>query len=108
MINPVQISIPQADGSDRYVVIEPIIEKTVDNSWRSTGEYKIYKDVIGDQTLLVTEPAEPGPVDDQLTDEQNPDYLGKFVFETGRVKHFEGQVLSVAEQAYLVIVIETY
>jgi len=36
------------------------------------------------------------------------DGTGKFVFEGGSVQHFEGQVLSVAEQAYLAVFIETY
>jgi hypothetical protein len=108
MINPVQTSIPQADGSDRYVIIEPILEKTGAQGLSSTGIFKIYKDAFGDQTHLFTEPMESdGPADD-LPDEQNPDYLGKFVFEDGSVKHFEGEVLSLAEQAYLAVFIETY
>ena len=55
-----------------------------------------------------TEPAESDDPANDLRDEQNPDYLGKFVFRDGSVSHFEGQVLSVAEQAYLVVFIETY
>jgi len=108
MINPVQTSIPQADGSGRYVIIEPILEKEGENALRSTGVFKIYKDAFGDQTHLFTEPMESDAPADDLPDEQNPDYLGKFVFEGDSVKHFEGQVLSVAEQAYLAVFIETY
>lgn len=108
MINPVQTTIPQPDGSDRYVIIEPILEKEGEHGLRSTGVFKIYKDTFGDETHLFTEPMESdGPADD-LPDEQNPDYLGKFIFENGAVQHFEGQVLSVAEQAYLAVLIETY
>jgi len=62
MINPVQISIPQADGSDSYVIIEPVIEKDDGAGFRSTGVYKIYKDAFGDETHLFTEPAELGKV----------------------------------------------
>jgi hypothetical protein len=108
MISPVQTSVPQADGSDRYVIIEPILEKEGENGLRSTGVFKIYKDAFRDETQLFTEPMESvGPVD-ELPDQQNPDYLGTFVFEDGCVKHFEGEVLSIAEQAYLAVFIETY
>lgn len=108
MINPVQTSVPQADGSDRHVIIEPILEKEGEHGLRSTGVFKIYKDAFGDETHLFTEPKESdGPADD-LPDEQNPDYLGKFVFGDGGVEHFEGGVLSLAEQAYLAVFIESY
>ncbi|NOW96102.1 hypothetical protein [Mucilaginibacter sp. SG564] len=108
MFNPVQTTIPQPDGSDRYVIIEPILEKEGEQGLRSTGVFKIYKDAFGDETHLFTDPMESdGPADD-LPDDENPDYLDRFVFENGSVQHFEGQVLSVAEQAYLVVFIETY
>lgn len=108
MINPVQISIPQADGSNRYVIIEPVLEKDDNQRLTSIGIFKIYKDAFGDETHLFTEPAENDDLTIDLPDEQNPDYLGKFIFEKGDVKHFEGQVLSVAEQAYLVVFIESH
>ncbi|GAA4328987.1 hypothetical protein GCM10023149_33340 [Mucilaginibacter gynuensis] len=108
MMHPVQTSIPQVDGSDRYVVIEPVLERDGDNGLRSTGVFKIYKDAFGDEPHLFTEPAESDGPADELPDEDKPDYPGKFLFENGRVQHFEGQVLSVAEQAYLAVFIETY
>ena len=108
MINPVQTTIPQPDGTDRQVIIEPVLQKDGDWHLQPTGVYKIYKDAFGDETHLFTEPAEFGEVNDDLTDEHNPDYLGKFVFSGGSVQHYEGQVLSVAEQAYLAVFIEDY
>lgn len=108
MMNAVQTSIPQADGSGRQVIIEPIIKKDGERGWRSTGVFKIYKDAFGNETHLFAEPAEFGEVNNDVPDEQNPDYLGTFVFENGNLKHFEGQVLSLAEQAYLAVFIETY
>jgi hypothetical protein len=108
MINPVQTNIPQADGSDRYVIIEPVLAKDGKRGLRSTGIFKIYKDVPGDETHLFSEPAENDGPSDDLPDEQNPDYIGKFVFEDGSVKHFDGQILSISEQAYLAVFIETY
>ncbi len=108
MINPVQTSIPQQDGSDRYVIIEPFLEKDGEGGLRSTGIYKIYKDAFGDETHLFTEPLETNEVDEDLPDEANPDYLGKLVFENGEIKRFEGTILSLAEQAYLAAYIESY
>lgn len=109
MINPVQINVPQEDGSDRYVIVEPVLKKEAGtHGIRETGVYKIYKDAFGDATHLFTEPAEFRETNGVLTDEQNPDYLGKFVFENGQVQHFEGEILSLAEQAYLAVFIENF
>jgi hypothetical protein len=108
MINPIQIRVPQADGSDRYVIIEPILENDAKQSLRSTGVFKIYKDASGDETHFLTESMQSDGSALALPDDKNPDYLGEFVFEEGSVKHFDGQVLSVAEPAYLAVFIETY
>lgn len=108
MINPVQTTITQADGSDLQVIIDSMLKKDSEGRFGSTGIFKIYKDAFGDETHLFTESAESdGPADDR-PDEENPDSLGKFVFENGNRQHFEGQVLSLAEQAYLAVFIETY
>jgi len=108
MINPVQTTIPQPDGSDRYVIIEPILEKDTEQRWCSTGVFKIFKDAFADETELITELRESNEENNDLPDEQNPDYLGKFVFKDGSVERFEGTVLSLAEQAYLAVFIESY
>jgi hypothetical protein len=57
---------------------------------------------------LFTNPSQSNAPADDLPDEQNPDYLGKIVFDGDGVKHFEGAVLSLAEQAYLAVFIESY
>lgn len=75
MINPIQTSLLQPDGSKRYIIIEPILTKAADGKLVSTGLYKIFKDAIGDETILFTEPKEMGEQDD-LPDSNNPDYLG--------------------------------
>lgn len=108
MINPIQTTIPQQDGSDRNVIIEPVLIKDSAGAWGTNGEYKIYKDAFGDETRLFTEPLERVGSSDDLPDEQNPDYLGKLIFKDGQVSHFEGEVLNLAEQAYLAVFIETY
>ena len=79
MLNPVQTCIGQTDGTDRYVIIEPIIAAAGEAGLHSTGVFKIYKDVYENQTHLITEPAERGDLNDDLPDEHNPDYLGKFI-----------------------------
>ena len=108
MISPVQTTIPQPDGSDRYVIIEPVLEKDSEGHFGSTGVYKVFKDAFGEETHLFTEPLERDGPAAELPDQQNPDYLGRFVFKNGEVQHFEGQVLSHAEQAYLAVFIESW
>src|ERR1700742_2832237 len=108
MRNPIQTSIPQEDGSERPVIIEPILERVGGQGLQPTGVFKIYKDAFGDQTHLFTEPAERIDGADELPDEKNPDYLGKFVFEDGSVRQFESQILSIAEQAHVAVLIENY
>lgn len=100
MTNPVQTSLPQADGSKRYVIIEPMLKKDAPAHLRETGIYKIYKDAFGDESHLFTEPAENEGQADDLKDEQNPDYLGKFHFSE---KHwrYEGSLLTAKEQEVL-------
>lgn len=73
MINPVQISLMQASGSIRQVIIEPVLIKEGDKDLRSTGVFKIYKDAFGDETALFTEPLEPSKNNDSPADEINPD-----------------------------------
>jgi hypothetical protein len=97
MMSPVSTSVPLEDGSDRYVTIEPVLENGGKHRYRSAGVYKIYKDTFG-----------RGSQADDLPDEHNPDYLGKMVFEGGTVQRFEGTLLSVAEQAYLAVFIDSY
>ncbi|WP_428329683.1 hypothetical protein [Mucilaginibacter sp.] len=93
MINPIQASLLQADGSERYVIIEPILDKDDRGQLAGTGQYKIYKDAFGDQTLLFTEPNESLAKND-LPDSANPDYLGSFSIdaETGEFI-YEGMVI---------------
>jgi hypothetical protein len=84
------------------------LEADGEKGLRSTSVFKIYKDAFGDETHLFTEPAESDAPADGLPDEQNPDYLGKIIFIEGSANHFEGQVLTNAEQAYLVDFIRGY
>ena len=108
MMNPVHTTIPQADGSDQRVIIEPIIEIDGANGYRATGIFKIYKDSFGDEAHLISDSTKSGEEYESLNDEENEEYLGKLVFENGSISHFEGRILTLAEQAYLTVFIETY
>ena len=107
MINPIQTHIPLADGGDRYVIIEPALHKGNDGKLYPTGLFKIYKDAFGDETHLFTESAERNGKADNLADDQNPDYLGKFQLSETEWK-FEGSILSYREQVALVEFITNY
>jgi hypothetical protein len=107
MINPVQISLMQASGSIRQVIIEPVLIKEGDKDLRSTGVFKIYKDAFGDETALFTEPLEPSKNNDSPADEINPDYLGKITFGNDGNWQFEGDLLDTEEQQQLTNYIES-
>ena len=108
MINPVQTSITQPDGTDRFLIIEPVLEKERDRGLHATGMYKIYKDAFGDETHLFTEPAELNADSNHLPDEANPDYLGTLrVFDNGEIA-YTGDLLSIPEQRELAEIIQRY
>ena len=108
MINPVQTSITQPDGSDRYVIIEPILKKGEAGGIEATGTYKIYKDALGDETHLYTELAGSSPSDDVLSDEANPDYLGTLDVSDDDSFEYTGSFLSIPEQRELASIISRY
>ncbi|SEN95989.1 hypothetical protein SAMN05192574_104760 [Mucilaginibacter gossypiicola] len=107
MINPVQTHIPIADGTDRYVIIEPALHKDAEGKLHPTGLFKIYKDALGDETHLFAEPAENQAQSDDLPDDRNPDYLGKINLSATEWK-YEGSLLSYYEQVALVEFISNY
>ena len=96
MLTPAQISIVQHDDSLRKIIVEPILEKNGDELV-DTRAYKIYKDAFGDETVLITEPRETGENDD-LADQNNPDYLGKITLIDDTLWNYEGDILSSDEQ----------
>lgn len=97
MINPVQTLIPLADGTDRYVIIDPALHKDVNGKLHPTGLFKIYKDAFGDETHLITEPGESEGPPRKFSDDRNPDYLGKILLSATEWK-YEGSLLSHHEQ----------
>jgi hypothetical protein len=100
MINAVQTKLSQPDGSFRFVIIEPVLQKDETGALRPTGIYKIYKDAAGDQTTLFTEP-ENLIETDNLPDAKNPDYLGNFRPGKDGTWLYNGDLLIDSEQAEL-------
>lgn len=101
MINPAQISLTQADGTARRVIIEPILEKVGNEQLKDTGMYKVYKDAFGDESTLFTEPQERDGKADALPDNQNPDYIGTITLK-GSDWICDCEILSMAEKQELI------
>lgn len=97
MINPIQLSLVKEDGSKRYIIIEPILEKS-GNHLQDTGTYKIYKDAFGEESALFTEPLETTEPNIDLADSLNPDYLGTISFDSENIWRYNGDLLSLNEQ----------
>jgi len=102
MINPVQLSLTQSDGSSRKIIIEPVLKSSEENSLKNTGVYKIYKDAFGDESTLFTEPLEINESNTDLADEDNPDYLGKITIIDSIDWRYEGDLLNTEEQAQVI------
>src|SRR4051812_30210573 len=106
MINPIQAHLLKSEDGGRPIIIEPVLQKGSDHAWSSTGVYRIYKDAFGDETVLFTELKEDAQKA-ALPDEQNPDYLGRLIFEGNEWK-YEGTLLSENEQQEAVSLIKDY
>ena len=101
MINPVYFNIEHEDGSKRNIIIEPVLEKS-GSGVTATGSYKIYKNSVDNQSNLFTEKLEIDEKNDDLPDENNPDYLGIFSIGVKGKWHYEGSLLNAGEQAQVV------
>jgi hypothetical protein len=97
MINPVYFSIDQPNGSGRDIIIEPVLESD-GSSLKDTGCYKLYKTSIDNQSSLFTEKLEINETNNDLADNDNPDYLGKIMLAEHGKWHYEGDLLSKEEQ----------
>ncbi|MCR8559772.1 hypothetical protein KXD93_19130 [Mucilaginibacter sp. BJC16-A38] len=97
MTNPLQLSLVKEDGTKRYIIIEPILEK-YEKGLRNTGTYKLFKDGFGEESTLFTEPLETTDPNTDLADNLNPDYLGKITFDGQSHWHYSDGLLSLDEQ----------
>ena len=97
MINPVYFNIEHPDGSKRRIIIEPVLERG-SGGIIATGTYKIYKNSADNQSSLFTERLEIDERNDDLPDENNPDFLGNLSLKADGKWLYEGNLLEVEEQ----------
>ena len=97
MINPVYFNIPQADGTKRCIIIEPVLERS-GGGIKGTGSYKLYKSSIDNESSLFTEKVEIDEKNDDLPDENNPDYLGTITIDDKGQSHYKGDLLNADER----------
>jgi hypothetical protein len=97
MINALQLSLNSVNGTQRKIIIAPVLQKS-EEGLKNTGTYKIYKDAFGDESSLFTEPLERDETRNDLPDNMNPDYLGKIVIDAQSNWTYSGDLLSPDEQ----------
>ncbi len=96
MTNPLQLSLTNEEGK-RKIIIAPVLEK-VDKKLHPTGVYKIFKDAVGDESQLFTEPLETLAPNNDVPEHLNPDYLGEIIFDGLSHWAYHGDILSLDEQ----------
>lgn len=107
MINPAYFQLDQRDGSKRTIIIEPVLKKT-GNTLKDTGNYKLYKSSVDNQSKLFTEKLEINEKNNDLPDSKNPDFLGKFSIEADGKWHYEGDLLNRSELGRVASYIERH
>ncbi|PTR01380.1 VCBS repeat-containing protein [Mucilaginibacter yixingensis] len=94
MINPKQFTYIQGDGSVRKVIAAPLTEASNEQETRT---FKLYKDALDDGTTLFTDDSMPA-VNDDISDDENPDYLGSISINQAGEWQYEGDMLNQDEQ----------
>ncbi|WP_183568779.1 hypothetical protein [Mucilaginibacter sp. SP1R1] len=95
MKNPVTFDLKHTNGSSRNIIIEPLLRHNLTN----TGDYKIYKTSLDNESALFTETLEIDEGKAALADSDNPDYLGTIVLEPMRRQwKYTGELLTSDEQ----------
>ncbi|MBE9583861.1 hypothetical protein IM792_05330 [Mucilaginibacter sp. JRF] len=101
MINPATFNTYTEDGSERKLIIEPVLKRDNDGELADTRVYRLLKNSYDNDSLLFTEPLETTESNIHISDNNNPDFLGKIIFADGSWI-FEGDLLSEHEQQQLV------
>jgi hypothetical protein len=96
MLNPVTIKLMKDDGTERAILIEPLLDKQA-SGLVNTGVYKIYKS--DDDETFFTEPLLISTITPTRDDSSNPDYLGDLIFSADKANwNYNGDLLSLTEQ----------
>ena len=98
MLNPVNIKLMKDDGTERAVLIDPVLTKNP-NGLTNTGVYKIYK--TEDDETFFTEPLLIDTNAPTRDDSSNPDYLGDITFtadNNNTAWNYNGDLLTQTEQ----------
>lgn len=96
MLNPAIIKLMKDDGTERAVLIEPLLDKQA-TGLINTGVYKIYKS--GDDETFFTEPLLIDTNAPTRDDSSNPDYLGDLIFSADKNSwNYIGDLLTTTEQ----------
>lgn len=95
MINPKQFTYIQGDGSVRKVIAAPLTEASNEQETRT---FKLYKDALDDNTTLFTDDSMQGAVNNDISDDDNPDYLGSICINQAGEWQYDGDVLNEGEQ----------
>jgi hypothetical protein len=107
MIHTVNHNVTGDNGTQRNIIIEPVLHQTANHELNTTGLYKLYKGGNDGEAILfeIQEIApEIGESKPQLDDKKNPDYLGQIQFEgnSTSVWHYSEGILSKYEQEQIV------
>ncbi len=92
------------NGTQRNIIIEPVLHQSANHELNSTGLYKLYKGGADGEAILfeVQEIApEIGESKPLLDDKKNPDYLGQIQFEgdvTSKWHYSEGTLSDYEQQ----------
>lgn len=96
MLNPATIKLMKDDGTERAVLIEPLLDKQA-TGLTNTGVYKIYKS--DDDETFFTEPLLIDTNAPTRDDSSNPDYLGDLIFSADNTGwNYIGDLLTISEQ----------
>lgn len=95
MADPLQFTYIQGDGSVRKVIAAPIEAHSDANDNRT---FKLYKNALDDDSTLFTDDSLKGVENNDIADEDNPDYLGTMIINQADEWEYNGDVLSEKEQ----------
>ncbi|UOE46497.1 hypothetical protein MTO98_19025 [Mucilaginibacter sp. SMC90] len=104
MIHTVNHNVTGDNGTQRNIIIEPVLHQSTDHQLNATGLYKLYKGGNDGEAVLfeIQEIApEIGESKPLLDDKKNPDYLGQIRFEgeiTSKWHYSEGSLSHYEQQ----------